>query len=122
MKAITALLCLSLSACAVFGVPPGSQDSTTWVKTHDALPYVWVQSNIDYVKAFCGFRYASERMACAQRRADDCLIVSPISEQQAATVYLRTPTGAVRTLDGKPETLRDHEIKHCNGYNHERAK
>jgi hypothetical protein len=122
MNKWTIIASLLLSGCAVFDSPPGTQIPTTWVKVAEPLPYVWVQSSISHVKAFCGFRFATERMACAWRRANDCLIYSPISESEAAGTYLRSPTGAVRTLDKKPETLRDHEVKHCAGYNHESMK
>lgn len=127
MKPLTALLALFLSACAVFDVPPGTQDGTTWIKTHDALPYVWEVTPASTVKARCDFKWEHENNACAIRLRDGpngpyCLILSALTEQEAAQVYLRTPTGAVRTLNGKPETLRDHEVEHCAGFNHEVAK
>lgn len=118
---------LLLSGCAVLSSPPGSQDPTTWVRVADPMPMVWQQIPGAEVAARCGFKFESVRMGCAFRLKDGpqgayCLVLAPISEREAMTTWLHTPTGAVRSLDGQAETLWSHEKKHCEGFNHERTK
>lgn len=123
-KLASVALAALLSGCAVFEAPPGSQNYTTWIKVTDPLPYRWEVTSAEEVASRCAFSYAHPRNACAIRLRNGpngpyCLILSAMTEAEARNVWLYSPTGAVRSLDGKPETLADHEKKHCAGYNHE---
>lgn len=127
MKHATIIAAALLSGCAMFNSPPGTQLGDTWVKNHEALPYVWEVVPASEVAARCSFKYEHPKNACAIRLRDGpngpyCLILSAMTEAEARGVYLYTVTGAVRTLNGKPETLADHEEKHCDGFDHEVAK
>lgn len=141
MKHATIIAAALLSGCAIFSPPPGTQLGDTWVKRHDALPYVWevvpypplnpsprpITDAYTSIAARCSFKYEHPNNACAIRLRDGpngpyCLILSHMTEAEARHVYLRTPTGAIRTLNGKPETLADHERKHCDGFDHLEAK
>ena len=124
MKLIPALFLL-LTGCAVFSEPPGTQIGTSWIKTHEPLSrHIWMQVPDDELMARCSFRFLSGHAACAFRLQGGpdgayCLIISSATEQDAKTQPVYGPTGSQRTLDGKPETLWLHELKHCAGYSHE---
>ncbi len=125
MKLTSIALAALLSGCAMF--PADRQDSTTWIKVAEPLPYVWQVVPESELMARCSFKFIKGEAACAIRIKDGpngpyCLILSSITEQQAARTFVYSPTGAVRSLDGKAETLADHEIKHCAGFNHEESK
>lgn len=110
MKTILSLSAVFLSGCAVLSSLPGSQDATTWIRVADPLPMVWQQVPGSEVAARCGFKFESVRMGCAFRLKDGpngpyCLVLAPISEREAMTTWLHTPTGAVRSLNGQAKTL-----------------
>lgn len=116
-----------LSGCAMFEVPPGTQDGTTWIKVAEPLPYRWEVVPASEVAARCSFKYEHPKNACAIRLRDGpngpyCLILSSLTAREAWSTYIYTTTGAIRTLDKKPETLWAHEMKHRNGYDHEVQK
>lgn len=127
MKHATIILSALLSGCAMFSPPPGTQLGDTWVKRHEALPYVWEVVPASEVAARCSFKYEHPKQACAIRIKNGpdgpyCLILAAIPAREAMNTYLHTPTGAIRSLDKKPETLWAHEVKHCNGWDHLEAK
>lgn len=127
MKHATIIAAALLSGCAMFSPPPGTQLGDTWVKKHEALPFVWEVVPASEVAARCSFKYEHPKNACAIRIKNGpdgpyCLILSSMTAKEAWVTYLYTNTGAIRTLDGRPETLWAHETKHCDGFDHEVAK
>jgi len=124
MKHATIIAAALLSGCAMFS---GSYDSTTWKQVAQPLPMVWQKVDESELMSRCSFKYVRGQAGCIFRLNDGpngpyCLVISSVTLEVAQRTFMYSPTGAIRTLNGKPETLADHEKQHCNGYDHLEAK
>ena len=89
------LVALSLSGCAI-KFPESMYD---WKQTHEALPHTWHIVPQEAVQAYCSHA-SGYIMACAYWiPGDHCWIF----------------TASQRNLDA----AREHEEKHCAGWNHQ---
>ena len=118
MKHATIIAATFLSGCAMFS---GSYDSTTWKQVAQPLPMVWQKVDESELMSRCSFKYVRGQSACIFL-GPYCLVISSVTLGVAMLTFMRTPTGAIRTLNGKPETLADHEKQHCDGFDHLEAK
>ncbi len=97
------LLLLSLVAiCAINLAGCATTDGYEWTRsTRPSLPYIWQVSTAAEVQVECKGRANFTVHACASYYPKTCLIIAQTPEANT------------------PRWIADHEIRHCEGWDHE---